>query len=188
MNGGVRSDSDERVILVDPEDREVGTETKLAAHMHGKRHRAVSVVVFDSEGNLLLQQRASTKYHSAGLWSNTCCGHPRPGERTQDTAHRRLREEMGFDCVLRPAFCFTYKSALGSGLYEHEFDHVFVGHFDGTPVPNPEEVRDWRWVAVGDVLADVVSHPQRYSVWFPIALEGLQIRGILDEVLRGTAG
>jgi isopentenyl-diphosphate delta-isomerase len=167
------SDLAERVILVAPNDRELGTAPKLAVHVDGRLHRAFSVFVFDDAGNLLLQQRAAGKYHSGGLWSNTCCGHPRPGEPTDVAAHRRLQEEMGFDCPLQPAFGFLYRSDVNGGLIEHEYDHVLVGRFDGTPAPNPQEVDDWRWVNLDVAITDLATHPRRYSAWFPIALEKL---------------
>ena len=162
---------EERVILVDEQDREVGTDTKLTVHTSGKLHRAISVFVFDGEDNLLLQRRAETKYHSAGLWSNTCCGHPRPGENTHQAAHRRLREEMGVECPLHHLLSFVYRSDLGNGLSEHEYDHLFVGRIEGTPVlPNPDEVAEWRWLPVEVAVKESAAHPDRYTVWFGIAL------------------
>src|SRR5919205_4313288 len=125
----------EELILVDAQDRELGVKEKLQAHVEGALHRAVSVFVFDGGGRLLLQKRAPTKYHSAGLWSNTACGHPRPGESTLAAARRRLREEMGFDCELREAFQFLYRAELDGELVEHEYDHVFVGVHDRDPAP-----------------------------------------------------
>jgi isopentenyl-diphosphate delta-isomerase len=160
----------EEVILIDEQDRELGSAEKLVAHRTGKLHRAVSVFVFDDAGNLLLQRRASTKYHSPDRWSNTCCGHPRPGETPQAAAHRRLREEMGFDCVLEPAFAFLYRAELENGLQEHEFDRVFVGRFAGVPSPNPAEVGAWRWANVEEIIADQAVHPDRYTVWFKLIL------------------
>ncbi|MCH7476183.1 MAG: isopentenyl-diphosphate Delta-isomerase [Gemmatimonadetes bacterium] len=171
---------EERVILVDKQDREVGMDTKLAVHTSGKLHRAISVFVFDGEDNLLLQRRAETKYHSAGLWSNTCCGHPRPGENTHQAAHRRLREEMGVECPLHHVLSFVYQSDLGNGLSEHEYDHVFVGRIEAegseggtgkrTPVPNPDEVAEWCWLPVELVVKESAAHPERYTAWFGIAL------------------
>jgi isopentenyl-diphosphate delta-isomerase len=167
----------EQVILVDEHDREIGTDEKLAAHSVGKLHRAISVFVFDERGQMLIQQRAVTKYHSGGLWSNTCCSHPRPEETSEAAAHRRLREEMGFDCPLDHAFSFIYKSRLANDLWEHEYDHVFVGRFDGTPEPNPAEVDGWRWIDFAEVVDDVRSNPDNYTVWFKIALEKSGDRG-----------
>lgn len=161
---------DERVALVDEHDREIGSEEKLTVHRRGTLHRAVSVFVFDRDGRLLLQRRAATKYHSAGRWSNTCCGHPRPGESPHAAARRRLREEMGFDCPLEPAFTFVYRAEVGNGLEEHEYDHVFAGRFDGVPEPDAAEVADWRWETMDRVRADQRQHPDMYTVWFGILL------------------
>lgn len=164
-------DNEELVVLVDEDDHVIGTEGKMAAHIAGKLHRAVSVFVFNTDGKLLLQQRAASKYHSAGLWSNTCCGHPRPEEKTDHAAHRRLQDEMGFDCPLRRDFDFVYKRQLNGGLVEHEYDHVFVGHHDDAPSPAPAEVADWRWVGADEVLTDLEANPDRYTAWFGLALE-----------------
>ncbi|MBI4546205.1 MAG: isopentenyl-diphosphate Delta-isomerase [Gemmatimonadetes bacterium] len=169
---------EERVVLVDENDLEVGTAGKLAAHREPPRlHRAFSVFVFNTAGELLLQRRAAAKYHSAGLWSNTCCGHPRPGEDTLAAAHRRLEQEMGFDCELRAAFRFTYRAELGQGVAEHEFDHVFLGRFDGKPAPDPLEADGWRWAAPEVLRQDVARRPEAYTVWFRIALERLCAQG-----------
>ncbi len=165
--------TEEQVILVDENDRELGTEPKLAAHERGLLHRAVSVFLFDGRGNTLLQRRAAGKYHSAGLWANACCSHPRPGESAADAARRRLREEMGVDCELRPIHTFTYRADVGGGLVEHELDHVFAGRFDGEPAPNPAEVADWRWHDVAALERDVEANPERYARWLAAALRGL---------------
>ena len=169
---------EDRLVLVDENDREVGTESKLPVHVDGRLHRAFSVFVFDDAGKMLLQRRAVTKYHSAGLWSNTCCGHPRPGEPTEEAAHRRLVEEMRFDCPLQPVFNFKYRAELDNGLFEHEYDHVLVGTFDGSPTPDPQEVAGWRWAAVDDVSEDQIANPTSYSVWFRIALREFLVRGL----------
>ena len=128
------------IILVNEEDVQVGTMEKMEVHERGLLHRAFSVFIFNKAGEMLLQQRALSKYHSGGLWTNACCSHPRPGEKTEDAAARRLFEELGFGTELRFAFSFTYKAAFDNGLTEHEFDHVFVGHFDGPLRPDPKEV------------------------------------------------
>lgn len=161
----------EQLILVDAYDREVGVKEKLQTHVEGTLHRAVSVFVFDAKERLLLQKRARTKYHSGGLWSNTACGHPRPGESTLQAAHRRLRDEMGFDCELRAAFEFLYRAELEGALIEHEYDHVFVGTHDGVPTPDPAEVEDWRWVTMDELRHDLRAEPQQYSYWLKIAVE-----------------
>jgi len=160
----------EQVILVDERDREHGTTSKLEAHRHGVLHRAFSVFVVDRAGRLLLQQRARGKYHSGGRWTNTCCGHPRPGEAVGAAAERRLREEMGFACKLRPVGRFLYRAAVGAGLIEHELDHVFVGRFDGQPRPVVAEARGWRWVRLTDVHRELAHWPARFTVWFGPAL------------------
>jgi isopentenyl-diphosphate delta-isomerase len=161
---------EETVILVDHNDREVGGAEKLQAHREGSLHRAFSVFVFNSRGELLLQQRARAKYHSGGLWTNTCCSHPRLGEGTEEAAHRRLVEEMGFDCELEEAFHFTYRVEFGDGLVEHEFDHVFLGRFDGAPTPDPQEVGDWKWADTEALEKDLGENPGRYAHWFKLAL------------------
>jgi len=161
---------DEIVILVDERDRERGAAAKHAVHRTGELHRAFSVFVFDSTGRLLLQQRAGIKYHSGGRWTNTCCGHPRPGEDIVDAGERRLSEEMGFGAGLRHVGAFTYRAEVGGGLVEHEFDHVLVGAFDGEPAPAPAEVDAWRWLSPQTALAECTAHPERFTPWFAQAL------------------
>lgn len=155
----------DHVVLVDEHDRAVGTMGKLEAHRSAVLHRAFSVFVFNSNGHLLLQRRAIGKYHSGGLWSNTCCGHPRPGEHVADAASRRLGEEMGFTCALRPQFDFTYKADVGGGLIEHEFDHVFFGSSDTLPTPDPEEAEEWRYVDPAFLLNEIRATPEHFTVW-----------------------
>ena len=169
----------DRVILVDDRDRPIGTAEKLAAHRDGRLHRAFSVLVLNERGEMLLQRRAAGKYHSAGLWSNTCCSHPRPGEETESAAHRRLREEMGFDCPLEPAGALVYRADVGGGLVEHEYDHLYLGRFDGEPVPAPEEASAWRWVDPGALRREVAERPERFTPWFRLALRDLDARGLL---------
>jgi isopentenyl-diphosphate delta-isomerase len=166
----------ERVVLVDAEDRELGTAAKLDAHRSGSLHRAFSVFVFDRNGRLLLQQRALSKYHSGGLWANACCSHPRPGEAVLEAARRRLREELGVSCTLEPVFGFVYRASLDNGLIEHEYDHVLVGRFEGTPEPDPREVADWRWAEPAELAADLAANPGRYAAWLPPAFAELQRR------------
>lgn len=163
----------EQVILVDTADRPVGQMEKMQAHREGRLHRAFSVFLFNDHDQVLLQRRALEKYHSGGLWSNTCCSHPRPGEDTQVAAERRLFEEMGITCRVFPAFSFIYEVALDQGLTEHEYDHVFTGQFSGTPEVNPEEVVDWAYRDVAEVEADLLQNPARYSEWFRIAFPEL---------------
>jgi len=164
----------EQVILVDPDDREIGAAEKLAAHVDGgSLHRAFSVMVFDAEGRMLLQRRAPGKYHSPGLWTNTCCGHPRPGEAIDRAARRRLMEEMGFTCELEPAFAFLYRTDVGGGLTEHEYDHVFVGHYDCDPHPDPQEADAWRWVSPADLRREIAADPHAFTTWFAMFYEDL---------------
>lgn len=168
----------ERVVLVDAHDAEIGTAEKLAAHRAGSLHRAFSVFVFDGRGKVLLQRRAAGKYHSGGKWSNTCCGHPRPGEETLRAARRRLWEEMRLACWLAPVLRFRYRADLGGGMVENEYDHVFVGRCERDPVPDPDEVSAWRWERVDEVVRAVAAHPHAFSTWFPIALRHLLRRGV----------
>ncbi|MFB6273474.1 MAG: isopentenyl-diphosphate Delta-isomerase [Salinibacter sp.] len=160
------------VVLVNEENRVLGTAEKLRAHTEGWLHRAFSVFIFDSRGRLLLQQRNGDKYHSGGLWSNTCCSHPQPGETAFDAAHRRLPEEMGFQASLTPAFQKTYHLSVGADLVEHEHNHVFVGIADDPGVqPSVDEVAGWRWVESAALRTDVGARPHRYTSWFRLLLD-----------------
>jgi len=160
----------ENVILVDKDDKPVGLMEKMEAHEKAMMHRAFSVFIFNDEGKLMLQQRALHKYHSPGLWTNTVCSHPRDGETVQAAAHRRIVEEMGFDCGFEKAFSFVYKAEVGQGLVEHEFDHVFIGVSNLQPNINHEEVSTWKYVDLQWLENDVASNPQDYTEWFKIAL------------------
>ncbi len=160
----------EHVILVDRSGCEIGTEEKIKAHRHGKLHRAFSIFIFNSLDEILLQKRVQTKYHSGGLWTNACCSHPRPGETHYHAAKRRLVEEMGFDCELRTLFSFIYHAQLSDDLYEHELDQVFVGRYNGQPIPNPNEVDDWKWMNISSLKQDVQERPQNYTYWFKLIL------------------
>ena len=169
--------TEERVVLVDPADREIGTEEKLRAHRTGQLHRAFSVFIFGPDDMMLLQRRALSKYHSGGLWSNACCSHPRPGESTSAAAHRRLGEELGFDCTLTRAFDFVYHADLGGGLFEHEYDHVFVGNYQGIVSPNRDEVDDCSWTPIEAVVRRLRTEPHTFTTWFGIAFDALTSRG-----------
>ena len=159
------------VILVDENDKEVGIEEKIKAHEGGgKLHRAFSIFVFNSEGKMLLQKRAKTKYHSGGLWTNACCSHPSPEKSLSVMVHKRLKEEMGFDCELEEVFSFKYKIHFDNGLTEWEYDHVFIGEFNGEIKPNQKEVSEWKWVDLKELQKDVNKQPQNYAYWFKIAL------------------
>ena len=158
----------EHVILVDTQDNEIGTMEKMEAHRKGLLHRAFSVLLFDPAGKVLLQKRSQRKYHSSGLWTNTCCSHPLPGESLDDATRRRLKEEMGID--MQPAFAYTfiYRAQLDHGLIEHELDHVFTGVFDGKPAINTGEVEDWKFVDLKWLKADMNRHPENYTAWFKL--------------------
>jgi isopentenyl-diphosphate Delta-isomerase len=156
------------VILVDSNDNAIGTMEKMEAHHKGLLHRAFSVLLFNSEGKVLIQKRASSKYHSAGLWTNTCCSHPQPGEKIEDAARRRLNEEMGIDVHTKFAFKFIYKAALDHQLTEHELDHVFTGTYDGEPKINHNEVEDWKYADLRWLKKDIVENPGRYTYWFKL--------------------
>ncbi|MDE1824937.1 MAG: isopentenyl-diphosphate Delta-isomerase [Candidatus Micrarchaeota archaeon] len=166
------SDEQIDVILVDDKDNQIGTMEKIAAHSNGARlHRAFSIFVFNSNGETLLQRRAMGKYHSKGFWSNTCCSHPYVGESNADAAHRRLKEEFGFDCKLDEKFSFIYRTDVGEGLTEHEFDHVFTGTYDGDVSPNPEEIMDYKWADPIELIRDMDQNPKSYTLWSMIGLE-----------------
>ncbi len=158
---------EDKVIWVDENDTPLGEIEKMEAHHMGLLHRAVSVFVFNSHGQLLLQQRVSNKYHSSSLWTNTACTHPYPGETNEDAVRRRLKEEMGLTVrEVKKLFHFTYREALDNELTEHEFDHVFVAFSDEEPNPDPKEVSDYIWVDTGEVLDAISRNPQHYTVWF----------------------
>jgi len=165
---------EELIILVDQQDQEVGYAGKMKAHTEGQLHRSFSIFVFNSQGNLLLQKRAETKYHCGGLWSNTCCSHPRIGESLEESAHRRLKEEMGFDCELREIFSFVYRVELENKLIEHEYDLVFVGTFDLDPTPNLNEVDDWKWANLQELRKDVEKYPDSCTPWFRMSLDKME--------------
>jgi len=166
----------ENVILVDTQDTPVGEMEKMQAHLKGELHRALSILIFNSQGELLLQQRAFTKYHTPGLWSNTACSHPRPGEVSLEAATRRLGEEMGFETELKESFDFIYKAHFENGLIEHEYDHVFFGTYDGVPVINQKEAHAYKWIKLPDLMEDMRSTPDAYTVWFRIIMEKMEER------------
>jgi isopentenyl-diphosphate delta-isomerase len=173
----------EQVILVDIEDNVLGTMDKMDAHVQGRLHRAFSVFIFNGAGELLLQQRALDKYHSAGKWTNTCCSHPRLGEGTLEAAHRRLLEEMGMECDLKYAFNFTYKAELLEGIEEHEYDHVYFGLSDDLPIPNPSEVAAYKYLSMEAIAADIQTNPDDYSEWLKICFK--QVEDALNDYSNG---
>lgn len=165
----------EFLILVDEADNAIGEMEKMEAHEKGLLHRAFSVVIFNSQGDMLLQQRAGVKYHSPLLWTNSCCGHPRPGEETVNAATRRLQEENGFSCELKEEFVFHYKAAFDNGLIENEIDHVFIGKYDGEVPFNPAEANAVKWLPVSDIKAQIAQKPDEFTVWFKILMEKMGV-------------
>ncbi len=165
------------VILVDRHDRKIGVEEKMKAHgsVGGRLHRAISVFVFNSKGETMLQQRAMGKYHSQGRWSNTCCSHPMPGEKVITAAHRRLVEEMGFDCRMIKAFVFPYEADVGGGLREREYDHIIFGRYNLEPKPNRGEVKGWKWIGLTELRDELRRNPETFTPW---------LRLMIDEVIR----
>jgi len=160
------SDAMDYVILVDEKDREIGVEEKMRAHEKGLLHRAFSILILNPKCQMLLQKRASSKYHSGGLWTNACCSHPRPGEEINEAAHRRLKEEMGFDCELKEIDSFIYRASFKNGLTEHEYDHVFLGFYDGDVQINKEEADDYKWIDLKELREDIKKNPDAYTFWF----------------------
>ncbi len=161
---------EECLILVDENDNKVGVGTKMQVHRQGALHRAFSVFIFDNQGRLMLQQRASTKYHSGGLWTNSCCGHPRPGESNLAASTRRLHEEMGFTCQLNEVDQILYRVDVSNGLVENEYNHTFIGAFDGKPALNPQEAEGWKWIAIADVFNAIKQNPEHFTAWFKVIL------------------
>jgi len=171
---------EEEVVLVDEQNEVIGYMGKLEAHKLGLLHRAISIIVFNSKGEMLIQQRALSKYHWAGIWSNTCCSHPRINESFQQAADRRLYEELGFHTPLKEEFNFIYKALdEPSGLTEYEYDTVFTGVFDGPFTFNKDEVQAVQWLTVADLLKDIKNNPDKYSFWFKIILDEMKHRELI---------
>ncbi len=160
----------ERIVLVNETDRSIGEMDKLEVHQKGLLHRAFSIFLFDDQGKLLLQKRAAGKYHSANLWSNTCCSHPRPEEDTLQAAVRRLKEEMGIETALEKKFDLIYRVQLDNNLMEYEYDHIYTGRSNQTPLLNREEVSDYRWVTIQELRAEIKSDPVNFTEWLKILL------------------
>lgn len=158
----------ENVVLVDDQDNETGVMEKLEAHRSGRLHRALSVFIFNTEGKWLLHKRAEGKYHSENLWTNACCSHPRPGEAVAAAARRRLLEEMGLTCRIEHSFTLKYRAELEHGLIEHEYDHIFLGYSDVTPLANPLEVSEWKYVSTSELDLLVKEHPEKFTAWFKL--------------------
>ena len=166
---------EEEVILVDQQDNPIGLMPKMEAHEKALLHRAFSVFIINDQGETMLQQRALHKYHSPGLWTNTCCSHQRHGESNIQAGKRRLMEEMGFVTDLEEKVSFIYKAPFDNGLTEHEFDHVMVGYYNETPTINPEEVADWKWMAIEEVKSDIEKEHDKYTAWFKIIFDKFYI-------------
>ncbi|MFS4467588.1 isopentenyl-diphosphate Delta-isomerase [Maribacter sp. 2210JD10-5] len=162
---------EERVILVNEQDEQIGTMPKMEAHEKAKLHRAFSVFVLNDAGEIMLQQRAGHKYHSPLLWTNTCCSHQRVGETNIEAGKRRLQEEMGFSTELRELFSFIYKAPFDNGLTEHELDHVMIGSYNSEPNINKDEVESWKWMKPNAIKTDMENNPREYTVWFKIIFE-----------------
>ena len=163
-----------KIVLVDKNNKKIGVEEKIKVHREGKLHRAFSIFIFNSKKELLIQQRTKTKYHSGGLWSNTCCSHPRPNETYQRAISRRLKEEMGFDCKLKKLFCLRYNLILKEGLIENEYNCVFVGKFSGKPKPNSKEVMNYKWVSIKELKSDIIKNPDKYTAWLKKILKKIR--------------
>ena len=167
---------EEQVILVNADDEKTGLMGKTEAHVKGVLHRAFSIFIFNDKGQLMLQQRATSKYHSPSLWTNTCCSHQRNGETNLEAGQRRLEEEMGFTTALKEVFSFVYKAKFDNGLIEHEFDHVMTGFYDKEPNLNSLEVNDYKWMYLTEIENDILSHPESYTAWFKIIFNEYQQR------------
>ena len=163
--------NEEQVILVNENDEQIGLMPKMEAHEKAVLHRAFSVFIFNSNNELMLQQRAAHKYHSPLLWTNTCCSHQRDGETNIEAGTRRLQEEMGFTTSLKETTSFIYKAPFDNGLTEHELDHILIGYYEQAPVINPDEVEDWKWMPLENVRTDIAAQPELYTVWFKIIFE-----------------
>ncbi|MBK8291087.1 MAG: isopentenyl-diphosphate Delta-isomerase [Flammeovirgaceae bacterium] len=161
----------EQVILVNEKDEEIGFMEKLEAHQKGLLHRAFSILIFNTKGEMLIHQRAKTKYHSGELWTNACCSHPKAGETIEAAGHRKLLQEMGISCHLTYSHKFIYRIELDNGLTEYEWDHVLIGSYDADPICNPEEVQAWKYQSLEIIKADATKHPDRYTSWFKIILQ-----------------
>ncbi len=162
---------EEKVILVNEQDEQIGLMPKMEAHEKAVLHRAFSVFIFNDKNELMLQQRALTKYHSPGLWTNTCCSHQRDGEGNIEAGKRRLKEEMGFVVDLKESISFMYKAPFDNGLTEHEYDHVLLGNFNGSPKINTDEVADWKWMPLEEIKADITLNPENYTAWFKVIFD-----------------
>lgn len=155
-----------KVVLVDQNDQTLGEMEKIEAHVKGALHRAFSIFIFNSKGEMLIHQRSLEKYHSPGLWTNTCCSHPQLNETLKESALERLQFEMGFTTNIHKVFSFIYHAPMENGLIEHELDHVFIGYYNGTPNINANEVQNYKWVAPEILIMDIKANPENFTFWF----------------------
>ena len=162
---------EEKVILVNENDEQIGLMEKIEAHEKALLHRAFSVFVYNDKNEVMIQQRALSKYHSPGLWTNTCCSHQKEGETNVEAGKRRLMEEMGFQTDLKEVTSFIYKAPFDNGLSEHEYDYILVGHYNEEPKINPDEVASWKWMSLEDIKKDMSNHPEKYTAWFKIIFD-----------------
>jgi isopentenyl-diphosphate Delta-isomerase len=168
----------ESVVLVDEKDNAIGIMEKMEAHEKGLLHRAFSILLFNNKGEILLQKRSAKKYHSGGLWTNTCCSHPLPGETMEDATSRKLKQEMGIETTLEFSYKFFYKTDLDKGLIEHECDHVFIGTFNGVPYVNKEEVEDWKFIDIKTLQRDISKNPDAYTQWFKLIMKHPELNNL----------
>ena len=175
---------EQSVILVDEHDSVLGSLPKLEAHKLGVLHRAISVFLFDFDGNWIIQQRALDKYHSPGLWTNTCCSHPFPNEESIDAANRRLMEEMGMECKLNYLFKFLYRAELDNNLIEHELDHIYVGFTNDIPHPNYDELNTWKTMSYIEIDQDIQANPENYTAWFKLLYKKVSLKMVLETTFR----
>jgi isopentenyl-diphosphate delta-isomerase len=168
----------ESVVLVDEKDNAIGVMEKMEAHRKGLLHRAFSILLFNSKGEILLQKRAMHKYHSGGLWTNTCCSHPLPGETMEEATSRKLKQEMGIEATFEFSYKFFYRTDLEKGLVEHECDHVYIGTFNGVPYINKEEVEDWKFIDIKSLQRDINKNPDAYTQWFKLIMKHPELNNI----------
>jgi len=172
----------EYILTVDEQDRETGYMEKMEVHKRGVLHRAFSVMIFNNKGEVLLQKRAKEKYHSPGLWTNSCCSHQRQGEALTEAVARRIREELGISCDCMEAFKFNYLAQFDNGLIEHEIDHVFIGHYNGNVFPNKDEVEEIRWISLDKLYKEINEHPEDFTYWFKILMKQKKMQLIAQRI------
>lgn len=176
----------EYILTVDEQDRETGYMEKMEVHKKGVLHRAFSVMIFNNEGEVLLQKRARKKYHSPGLWSNSCCSHQREGETLTEAVSRRIKEELGIICDIKEEFKFKYRVEFDNGLIEHELDHVFIGHCNGNVYPNEDEVEEIRWATLDKLYKEMSEHPENFTYWFIILMKQKEMQLIGQRIKNGS--